>query len=319
MFIRRAVASFAVLALLSVAAFGQDKVKLQWKFEKGKTFYQEMTTTTSQTMKVMGQDVSQKQNQTFYFSYTPKDVDKDGNWTVTQKIEGVKITIDINSQPISYDSTNPASANNALAEFFKQLVGTEFTLTIDKNMKVTKVEGKDNFIKNLVQTNTQMEGLLKKILSDKTLQEMADPTFGMIPGKEVTKGETWKKTSELSLGPIGGYNNEYTFTYQGKDPKDANLALIKVETKLTYKAPGADAEGSTLPFKIKSANLTSKNAGGTVRFNIAKGRIEDSELKLTLDGSLDIEIANTTTKVDLKQEQTTTIKNSDTNPIPAKK
>lgn len=316
MFIRRAMASVAVLALVTVCAFAQDKVKLEWKFEKDKPFYQEMTTVTSQTMTVMGQTVTQKQNQTFYFSYTPKSVDKDGNWTITQKIEGVKITIDINSQPISYDSTNPASANNALAEFFKQLVGTEFTLTIDKSMKVTKVEGKDTFIKNLVQTNSQMETLLKKILSDDTLKQMADPTFGMIPGKEVTKGETWKKTSSLNLGPIGSYKNEYTFTFEGKD-KD--LAKIKVDTKLEYISPTGEAEGSTLPFKIKSAKLTSKNSGGTIQFNVAKGRLESSELKLTLDGTLNIDIANTATDVTLKQEQTTTIKNSDTNPIPPKK
>lgn len=318
MFIRRAMASFAVLALVTLCVNAQDKVKLEWKFEKGKTFYQEMTTETNQSMKVMGQEVTQKQNQTFYFAYTPKDVDKDGNWTIVQKIEGVKITIDINNQPISYDSTNPASANNALAEFFKQLVGTEFTLTIDKTMKVTKVDGKDAFIKNLVQQNSQMESLLKKILSDETLKTMADPTFGIVPGKEVTKGDFWKKDSKLSLGPIGGYDNSYKFTYTGKDPKDANLAIIKVETTLKYNSP-TEADGSALPFKIKSATLTSKDAGGTIRFNIAKGRLEDSELNLKLDGNLEIEIAGTKTNVELHQQQTTKIKNSDTNPVPAKK
>lgn len=317
MFIRRPLA-VAICALLTLPALAQDKVKLEWKFEKDKTFYQEMTTKTTQTMKVMGQDVSQKQEQTLYFSYTPKEVDKDGNWTIAQKIEGFKMTIDINNQPISFDSTAAAgAANNAtLGEFFRQLVGTEFKLTVDKSMKVTKVEGKDAFVKNLSTSNQQMENLLKKILSDDSMKQMADPTFGMLPGKEVTKNETWPKESTLSLGPIGGYANKYTFTYDGKDEKDPNLHKLKVESKIEYKTP-TEAEG--LPFKIKSANLTAKNSGGTMRFNAAKGRLEDSDLHLQLDGSLDIEIAGTTTKVELSQKTDTTIKCSDTNPVPPKK
>src|SRR5258707_14658219 len=71
-----------------------DTVDLKWKFEKGKSFYQELTTDTKQTMKVMGMDITQNQKQTFYFSWTPKEEDKDHNWTITQKIEGIKMDID---------------------------------------------------------------------------------------------------------------------------------------------------------------------------------------------------------------------------------
>jgi len=48
-------------------AFAQDAkpVNLSWKFEKDKTFYQKMTTDTTQQMKVMGNDVNQTQKQTF--------------------------------------------------------------------------------------------------------------------------------------------------------------------------------------------------------------------------------------------------------------
>src|SRR4051812_48138312 len=39
----------------------KDAVPLKWKFEKGKKFYQEMTTETTQAMKIMQMDVNQKQ------------------------------------------------------------------------------------------------------------------------------------------------------------------------------------------------------------------------------------------------------------------
>ena len=312
---------FLAVAILAVATThsltAQDKVNLVWKFEKEKPFYQEMTTKANQSIKVMGQEVTQKQEQTFYFSYTPKEQDANGNWIVVQKVEGVKITVDINNQPISYDSTSTtATASTPLAEYFKQLVGAEFRLTIDKTMKVTKVDNRDDFLRKLTGANTAMDALLKKVLNEDALKQMADPTFGMVPNKEVTKGETWKKESKLQLGPIGGYNNTYNYTYDGKDAKDANVAMVKVETKLNYETP-TEAEG--LPFRIKSANLASKNAGGTIRFDVAKGKLINSEMKLQLEGTLDIEIGGTTTKVELKQDSTTTVTGSDANPLPAPK
>ena len=43
------------------------------------------------------------------------------------------------------------------------------------------------------------------------------PTFGALPGKEVAKGESWSKNSELNLGPIGSYVNVFKYTLEGKE------------------------------------------------------------------------------------------------------
>lgn len=287
-----------------------DAVDLKWKFEKDKPFYQEMTTRTTQDMKVMGMDVKQQQEQTFYFSWTFKDEDKDKNMTVVQRIEGVKLTINIAGNPITFDSTNPTSSSTALAEFFKALVGSEFKLTLDKDFKVTKVEGRDEFLKKLTQANQQMEPLLKRILSEEALKQMADPTFGLLPPKAVAKGETWKRESKLSLGPIGGYKSNLTYTFDGLDDKNKDLAKIKIATDLTYEPPTEG--GDQLPFKIKDAKLTSKNAKGDVTFDVKKGRMEKSNQSLELEGELNIEIGGMTNKVELKQKQETTVSTSDT-------
>jgi hypothetical protein len=286
-----------------------DKVEIKWKFEKDKPFYQEMTTDTDQNMKVMGMEVNQKQKQTFYFSWTYKEDDKDKNMVMVQKIEGVKLTINIADNPINFDSTNPAAQNTALAEFFKALVGSEFRLTLDKDLKVLKVEGRDEFLKKLGTTNQTMEPLLKRILNEDALKQMADPTFGIVPNKPVAKGESWTRDSKLSLGPIGSYKNTYKYTYEGQDDKNKDLAKVKVDTTLTYEPPTDPGEG--LPFRIKEAKLTSKDASGDVRFDVKKGRLEESNLKLKLEGDLTIEIGGMASKVELKQSQTTKVTTSD--------
>jgi hypothetical protein len=313
---RRWLVAFVVLVGSAFPAFGQDTVDLKWKFEKDKPFYQTMTTETKQSMKVMGMDIGQTQTQTFVFSWTPKEQDKDKNWIVTQKIEGVRMEIEIGGNRINYDSMAKDSATgNPLADFFKALIGSEFKLTISPDMKVLKIEGRDEFIKKLVSANQQMEPLLKQILSEEALKEMADPAFAAVPAKPVKKGESWTKESKLNMGPIGSYDMKYTYTYEGKDGK---LDKIKTSTDMKYIPPTAAAAG-VLPFQIESADLKSKEASGTVLFNSELGRVESNEMNVKLDGKLTIAIGGMKTDVDLSQTQKTTVKTSSENPITAKK
>ncbi len=308
-----------VLVTLIAPAFGQDTANLAWKFKEGQPFFQEMTTTTKQTMKVMGSDITQNQTQTFYFSWTPEKKDGD-NWILKQEIVGVKMKIEIGGQPIEYDSTKEGQSSSALGDFFKALVGSSFKLTVDKNFKVVKIEGRDDFVKKLAQANPQMEALLKQILNEDALKEMADPTFAAVPPGPTKVDGSWDKPSKLDMGPIGKYENNYKYTYKGKDKTNPKLDTIKVETTLKYTPPGDSPTGGGLPFKIKGANLASKNAGGTILFDNDKGRVESSDMNVDLEGSLSIEIGGNTTEVKLTQSQKTTVKTTDTNPItPPKK
>jgi hypothetical protein len=335
MWLRRSL--FAALVLfvgLSTLAIGQEKkdekkddkkddknkakATLVWKLEKDKPFWQKMKTETNQTMKVQNQEVKQTQTQTFNFKYTPTKKDDDA-WTITQTIDGLQMDIDIGGTKIIYDSYKPDTATNPLGEFFKALVGSEtqrttFTLTVsvpkDKEATVTKIEGQKEFVEKLVKANPQMQPLLNQILSEKALIEMAQPTFGALPGKEVTQGQTWTRTSVLDMGPIGKYENEYTYTYEGPE-KDSKLEIIKVESKLKYKEPPTEGGVGGLPFRIKKANLKSDPAKGTIKYDPALGRIVSTKMELKLTGDLEIEIGGQTTKVELDQTQTTEVENTE--------
>jgi len=294
-----------------------EKAVLKWKFEKGKAFYQTMKTETTQSMKVMNNNVEQKQDQTFFFSWTPEKQEGD-NWVIKQKIEGVKMHIDIGGSKIDYDSTQGpgAAGNNPLADFFKALVGAEFTVTLNtKDMKVTNIEGRKTFLEKLVSANPMMKPLLEQILSENALKEMAQPTFAAVPNKEVAKGESWTRDSTLDMGPIGKYENKYKYTFKGKDPKDSKLDLINVDTTLKYIQPGDAAGTGGLPFKIKGADLKTTSSSGSVKFDPDKGRVQESSSKLELKGDLTIEIGGQSTKVELSQTQTTDVTTSEKNPV----
>jgi hypothetical protein len=312
----RWIVALSFLALV-VPAFAQDKpVTLKWKFEKDKPFFQEMKTVTKQTLKVQGSDVSQNQNMTFYFSWTPKSQDGD-NWVIEQKIIGVKMEIDIGGTKVAYDSTKDNPGTNPLGDFFNKLKDSEFKITVNKENKVIKVEGRDAFVTKLIGANPQMEALLKQILTEDALKEMAEPTFAVVPSKEVKKGDApWERPSKIDMGPLGRYENMYKYTYDGAGAD--KLDTIKVDTTTKYVPPPDTAmnQGAgALPFKIKSGDLKSTSSSGTVKFDNVKGRVESVEMALTIKGELNIEISGQTTKVELTQDQNTSVKTSDKNPI----
>jgi len=309
---------FSLLLALFVAApaFGQDAA-LEWRFTKDKPFYQTMTTTTTQNMTVTGTKVEQKQDQTFYFMWTPTKIDKEKNTvTLEQKIIGLKMNIDIGGSKITHDSTAPkeaaGAANNPLNKFFDALNNATFTITLDtKEMKVTNIEGHDKFVAKLTDANPSMKPLLEKILSKEALKDMAEPMFAALPGKTEKKGATWKRTSSLDMGPIGKYETTYNYTYEGPD-KDKN-EKIGVKTDLKYTKP--ENVAANLPFKITAATLEAKDSTGTVVYDPKAGWVKSSEMTMKLTGNLTIEISQQSTAVDLSQEQTTKTTTSAENPI----
>lgn len=298
-------------AALCAPAPENQGVLLKWKFVKDRPFYQVTTTETVQKMKVMGNDVNQTQKQTFYLRWTPLKQTGDV-WELQQKIEGVAMDIDVGNQRILYDSTAKGAANNPLTEFFKALVGTEFTVTLDtRTMRVAKVSGREDFLKKLSDANPQMRALLENILSENALKEMAESGFAAIPQKRVSVGENWQRAHPLDMGPLGKWENHFTYTYAGREGKNDK---IKVAAELKFQGPGNGA-GAPLPFKISKSDLKHVESGGVLFFDRDNGCVALLELIQRLDGTLAIDIGGQVTEVKLAQTQKITVKTTDTNPL----
>jgi hypothetical protein len=298
-----------------------DGKRFEPKLEVNKKFYQEATTSLTQIVKVQGQDLTQRQRSTFFFQWTPEKNEGE-KWYVKQQVEGLNMTIDISGNQINYDSTkadNPTAGNPGVSEFFKKLNGAEFTAILDKNYKVADVQGKAEFIRGLSTGSPQLESLLSKLLTDDALKDMCDPTLKLVPedgtGKKV--GDSWSRKGTINLGPIGTYTVTYTFKYVGVE-KD--LDKIEVETKLEYVAPKKDdPAGAGLLFRINDGKLSSDPAKGNILYDPKTGRVTSAEITIKLKGELTVAIGGTDTKVELNQEQTTTIKFGDASFVPAKK
>lgn len=297
-------------------------VKFELKLEKNKSFYQQVTTTLTQGIKVMGQDLTQTQESTFSFKWTPVKQEGD-KWELTDEIESVKMSIDISGNSIKYDSTQAEGgstpSNPALMEFFKKLIGAKFTVTFDaKALKVEKVEGIDEFVNLLKSGNQNMDKMLKEILSSEALKHMCDPTLGVLPDTPKKVGEKWSKAPEtIALGPIGSYTVKRDFTFAGVE-KD--LDKFDVTMDVTYNAPKPDAPGGGLLFRIKEGALKSEApTKGTVLYDPKAGRVASAEFDIKLKGDLTVDIGGTPTKVELLQTQKTKLATQDATFLPKAK
>jgi len=321
----RLVCAFTLSLGMVAAAVAQEKQSFATKFEPGKAFYQKLYTKAEQTTKVQGTnaDSPQKHEQTFFFKWSPVSVDK-GKSVVKMSIEGVIFKLDIAGQTISYDSTDPnpsgAAGNPGLADFFKNLIGLEFTITFGDKMTIEKVEGRDVAIQKLSNANSSTEPIIRAILSDEALREMIDPSLGMMPPAEKAVNESWERKAPLNLGPIGSYERTYTFTYKGKDtgPTTKDFDRVEVKPSLTFKPPAAGTD--SLLFRVTAGTITTKEVKqGYILYNPKAGRVEQARINLISEGELDATLGTAQSKVKLYMDQKMELDTSDTSFITPKK
>lgn len=256
-----------------------DPVSLQWKFEKDKPFYQEMTTATRQVVKFMnglsGQGIYH-QEQTLYFSWRPVGRDKDGNWVLKQKVAAVRFAFfeEDGKKIWEYDSRkDPGGVPTLVASYCKVFVGSEFTVTFGTDSKVHKVEGRDELMKELVAYKPAVETFEVQMLGDAALRQAAELLLNPLHAKPVRPGDSWTWNQTLDYRPIGKIESRYRFSYSRPEGK---LIRIQVQSAL---------EGKELQGKDKELN---GKGNGTILFDRDKGRIVFEELDLPLDGKIDV-------------------------------
>jgi hypothetical protein len=292
-----------------------DQVALQWKFEKDKPFYQEMTTITRQDMLFLdtNADGVYGHEQTLYFSWRPIGRDKDGNWLLKQKVEAVRFVFRDadDKKTYKYDSRkDPGRVPTMLAHYCQQFVGSEFTVTFGKDGKIQRDKDRDDLMKRLVDYNPALQTIDPQVLSDAALRQSAEILLKPSNPKPVRRGDSWTWNQTLNLRPIGNIESRYRFSYGCSEGK-----LIRIDVQSTLE--GKKLEGKNKELKGKGT--------GTILFDHDKGRIVSVELDLRLEGKIDFvgqgmlriaprdPAALTHQDAVLKQRQKITVKTADTN------
>jgi RNA polymerase sigma factor (sigma-70 family) len=289
---------------------GEDDpgVVLRWEFDRGKPFYQTMTTETRQAMKVMNNDVVQVQKQTFYYRWTPQRREGE-DWVLGQKVLGVRIEIDIGGNKTVFDSTK-ADQPGALSDFYKALVGAEFRVTLGRGAEVKKVEGRDELVKKLGALEPALDLVVQQVLTEDALRHAARSAFTPLPRGRLRPGDRWTRKAEQSGSPWGVYRSTSEYTYEGGED---GLDRIRLRLRSTLKpAPRSGAGGS--PFTVTKGEAEGEGTG-TILFDRARGRVVRLESIQKLEGELTTRIGGQETALTLSQTQKLTVRTTHRDPL----
>jgi hypothetical protein len=289
---------FALLILAGSALPARAHVELKWKFTEGSKFYLESKTNMKQKIEVQGMAAqNQDMVNTTLASYEILKANAEGT-VLQQKIESMKIEM----------KGGLEAAADVISKMTKQMEGATFKVTLSPAGKITQFEGFEDFMKRLEQANPQAAPMLKSFMSKETMSKGSEEAFGFLPAKPVKPGDTWKKGSTLSLGPLGSFKVESNYIYKGKVD---NGEAIDVDASMSFTPPAPDANA---PFQITKTGFKAESAKGTIIFDPKTGRLVKQDMKIHMKGPMTIKAGGMEITMDMDQDQSTTVRLLDKKP-----
>jgi hypothetical protein len=272
-----------VLAALAPAK-AADPVVLQWKLAKGDVIYAKTVQKMEQTVGVMGMSMDQNQDSTIVTKYTVLDTTSDGGFVLEQSIVKADITGNI-----------PGVGDTA-----GNMKGATLTFTLDKNLKVTKVDGYEAYVEKISGGNDDIGKVLKASATPDTLKVAVEDMLAVGPGKPASVGDTWKRDTKLSVGPLGDFT--LNATYKLDEVKDG-AAKVSYTADATF---AAGKGGGGLPFQITKGELKAKDYAGSLVFDPAAGRPKSGTMSTEMGGTLTVSVNGMELDITFKQNQKVT-------------
>jgi hypothetical protein len=292
-------ATLLTLAACCVPASAQ--VTLSWKFVKGGKFYQETTTTLKQTTKIRGQEAMQDLEHVTITSFTVKEVNQDGTIVLEQKIESIR-------------TSGKPEVSSGVANLLQEMQGASFTITLSRDLKITKLEGYEELLKRVARDDPATLKVVQTLMSRETLQNATEEAFAFLPKEALRPGKSWERKMTAALGPIGTVTGTHTYTYVGpKTVGGKQLQEVAIEAQLSYQPPRGDA--GLLPFQISKGELQVQSGKGVLWFDNHLGRLAQSEMKMRLHGTLTIVAMGQEHTLVMEQDQSVKIRITDDPPM----
>lgn len=270
--------ALTALALAAACAAPAAADELKWNLKAGDTFYTRNVVENDMTVEVMGQTLPMKQT-----------------ITGVLKVEVTAASADSRTVKLTYldmkmDLGVPVPGAEGVGDKFK---GATLTATLDKDFKVTKLEGYDKFADKVTGDDPAAKAMMSGLINEDTLRQTFGQIFIPLPAGPAKAGETWTKDEKVPLSGFGTMTVKRKFDLEGE--KDG-VATIKETGDVTFK-PGEGAKGG-LPFEIKAGELTVKDYKGTHQFDAKAGRLKSSKSSMAMSGEMSVEAMGQ--KIDMK-------------------
>ena len=264
--------SFCTLlaAVAGMATTGIAQESLSWKFQPGETLRYVVVQKVDMDMSVPGEQTQKMStNQTMDMLWKINDIGADGTAKMAQVVDRVQMSS--NGGPagnMSYDSQSKAAVDprqKPIADAFGKIIGAEFQVSMRPSGKIDDVVVPQSLVKALTDS-----GPTGSMLTEASLKEMMTQSAVSLPADAIAPGTSWETSQQVDLN-FGTMVVTSQLTYTGT--KDGMATIL---TKPTIDVKPKDNA-------LVELKLTKSEGQGLVLFDVAKGRISKSDLKLKLD------------------------------------
>jgi len=267
-------ATFAPLAVLLWSGWVgvvQAQV-IQWKFKTGEVLRYALEQKTVVSTKEMGRETKSTRSHTMNLSWTVKNVSSNGEAEITHRIDRVRVRIEAPPfMPFDFDSDAPKvdapGPFETIAQQTKAMAGVEFVFKMKPNGEIADIVISPQTIKSLrdAEKPPAGAGAGESTLSEQGIKEMlvqsSPPPFPVGP---LESGKTWSSKPAKIPTPLGNVVTDKIFTFQGADPKNPNLLLIGMETRVALEP---------VPNSPVTAKIRTQEGKGSLTFDADAGRI----------------------------------------------
>lgn len=109
-----------------------------------------------------------------------------------------------------YDTEQALLLSNRLGKLYRKLQTMTAVVRLDRNLKVTVLEGPADFLKSLDGSEEEkapeaapLVAILKKVFTEATFREIFDQMFYLLPEESVTVGQKWTNNIKIELPLVG--------------------------------------------------------------------------------------------------------------------
>jgi uncharacterized protein DUF6263 len=194
----------------------RDALELQYRFEVGQSYRTLMVSEHDISQTIMGQVQDVQTSNSIGIRTTVVEVDAGGSALVRMVYESFKMSQQSPAGSVEYDSFNPPDPVPDAARPYAAMVGSEFTMRISPQGRMTDVQGMEAMMDRIMETSNVPAGPMMEQVRGSVDQMMEGmwSGFSTLPAEPIMTGDSW----ESNPPPGGGLplNFETTLTLVGR-------------------------------------------------------------------------------------------------------
>lgn len=240
---------FRIAVIIAVLGTGiscertTDRISLKLRLRQGEAYTLNLVSDQIVSQSVYGQERQSRRKTRIGFGYVVAEVDGEQNALLRVTFQSVAFKHDGAGAAVDFDSLHPPESLSPADEVFAALAGRSFFITVSPDGRISKVEGVEQLLTEMVARLNPSEGPIRETLveglrrqyNEQSLREMMGNVMGFFPDEPVAVGESWTKNITVAEGfPMVLVN---TWTLQKRENGVASIGVQSVGTPNSESSP----------------------------------------------------------------------------------